>query len=86
MPLLKKFTEEELKTYNTNNKKIPEEKQSFAEKLILEKIKNHTPPQQIIPMSVKKVKNVEIKNVEENAVKTKREGRIGKDAYREVIE
>jgi len=67
-----------------------ENSQDFsAQELILEKIRNNPYQKQTIPLSeepIEKVKNIEIKNVEENADKLKRGGKRGPDTYRETIE
>ena len=67
-----------------------EEKEATPEpstqEIILEKIRNNTPAQQIAPLPLEKVKNIEVKSVEENAEKLKNLGESRQDTYRESLE
>ena len=82
MPLLKKYTEKELKNYKSPIKPV-EETTNNAAKIILEKIKQNNPSApEIIPVIKKPV----ITDVEKNAETLKIKGKIGQDKYREPVE
>lgn len=84
MPLLKKYTEEDLKNYKSPKKPLPKEEENTVASIILEKIRGHesNKEDEVTPI----IKKPEIKDVEKNAEILKVKGKIGQDIYKESIE